>query len=137
MLKYPKPQRDMIDRAYSALLRIVESDHKAERMLENAYKYERRERGSQTLTQELLIDSFMDGWHGQRTVCGLFFLSEGCAAAAMLGTVARKYHDEEPNAKRFIVTESDLALLNGALIVAKEARDARHNANMASLRGAR
>lgn len=130
MTDFTRQEKLSIERGMVALRQIVESDSKADRWLDEAYRYERRERSTKTWTERLLIESFLDGWHDSRDHQGAtpFFLADGCGKLYVLGCVARyereRAREQEREQYRFIVTDAQEAILHGAKEAAKAA-DAR------------
>lgn len=89
---YTAAERRTIDEAYSAVSYILDHiDHSAPYTLRAALRHERWERSSVTVAKALLVAGFADGRKRDPRASELAYLSDGIAAAAILGAKSRRW----------------------------------------------
>lgn len=100
--KHTAEEKRAIDRAWSALVRLVEANSTADRMVEEGYKLERRERSNMHAARALMVEAASDDWNARAE--GLFRLAPGCRMAAMAAAEGRriaKAYDRMEHWRRF------------------------------------
>ncbi len=86
--KHTAAERRAIDRAWSALDRMACRSYKAERLLSDGLKLERRERSNPTSARALMVSTAADNWDSKAGV--LFSFAEGCMMAALAAAEAHR-----------------------------------------------
>jgi hypothetical protein len=84
MRDYTQKEKAAIDVAYSKLEAMTESSRDASRMLDNALRFERRERRSTTIAKILIVRAVASP---NLATAGLYGISEGIAQAHIVGAV--------------------------------------------------
>lgn len=87
MADYTKAQKAAIDRAFAVLDGVVSNrSHRDEYQFREAVKSDRKDRGSITATRALLVEAFLDGFHGKvSTVADLYSYTQEGRTLAIIG----------------------------------------------------
>ena len=86
--KHTAAERRAIDRAWSALERMACRSYKAERMMSDGLRLERRERSSTTSGRAMMVSSASEAWNARAET--LFSYAEGCRLAALAAAEAHR-----------------------------------------------
>lgn len=86
-MEYTRKERDAFNRAWSAICAASEAvDWSTMHDLEDALKYERKQRSSAVVAKALLAESWLEGFNQPDTPAKrVAFLSKGCGRALLVG----------------------------------------------------
>jgi hypothetical protein len=128
MTDYTKAQKETIDRAFSQLTELVSNrDHRSEYRFHEAFKADRKERSTITASKALLIEAFLDGWHGKPALGDVSSYAEGPMMLVLIGATWKQNAERYPDGQ-YAPTEAQMALFTGAVLAQRHSIEARMEA---------